>query len=128
MKRLALAALLSILSTGSSADWVLLGRTANRQLYCDPATITKAGNVAKMWCLDDYNAVQETESGGQYLSDKTQYEFDCQARRYRIYFISVFSAQMGAGNVVASDDSTDWDAVDAASVAELRWKFACGRK
>ena len=113
-----------------AAKWELLGTTAangGMDMYVDRATIRRSGNLAQMWALWDFKAARSFE-GKQFLSVRSNYEYDCAGKRMRMLSTRGFSNQMGRGSVVASSDSAlAWEASGTNSVSMSHWKSACVR-
>lgn len=102
------------------------------QTYVDPASIKKkADNKANMWVLDDYEALQRSQGGHYYNSQKTLYEFNCKENKFNIRAIVSYSGNMGKGDVVhmgdfSEDDGSPWMAIVPNSRSEMNFEFACG--
>ena len=126
--KLLIAALLAVFSTGAMAEWTYLTSSEDNayDIYIDKTTIRKRGNVAKMWELKDYKAPQK-EVGGSYLSDRLLYEYDCVEVRYRILAITLFSGNMGSGQVTFNHqyDDSKWADIAPGSIGMDKWKAAC---
>ena len=61
-----------------------------------------------------------------YFAEKTQIEFDCEAKKARILATIDCAGRMCTGKVVYSDaDTSEWTAVGANTLGELEWKAAC---
>ena len=61
-----------------------------------------------------------------YLAEKTQVEFDCEAKKARVLATIDCAGRMCNGKVVYSDaDASEWTAVGANTLGELEWKAAC---
>lgn len=131
MQRLLIAVLLMGAGT-ACAEWTKLGVSSKADdaftLYVDTATIQRNGKLVRIWDLQDFKVAQ-TVDGQQYLSEKTQIEFDCEARKARVLSIIDTSGPMGTGNVAYSDgDASDWTAVAANTLGEAEMKVACAAK
>jgi hypothetical protein len=97
-------------------------------LYVDTATIQRNGNLVRIWDLQDFREPQ-TVDGQLYLSEKTQIEFDCEAKKARVLATIDCAGRMCNGKVVYSDaDASEWTAVGANTLGELEWKAACSVK
>ncbi len=134
MKRILLAGISALLLNAgvASAEWTKIGAASNAAdaftLYVDLATIQRNGKLVRMWDLQDFKQPQ-TLGEKKYLSEKTQIEFDCDARKARILAIVDFSGQMGIGEIIYSDgDASDWTVVAAKTTGEIEWNAACGKK
>ena len=130
MKRLLLITLLVLSGGPVYAEWVLTSGNddAGLTVYVDPATISRKGNLAKMWQLHDYKTVQ-TVAGDSLLSIKRYNEYDCTEERTRMLGYTWFSGNMGNGNVVYStNDVQPWEPVVSRSIDRSLWKVACSKK
>jgi hypothetical protein len=131
MKRLLVVfALLLTFSSSAWAEWVEIGSAADDSfiLYANPSTIRKNGSMVKMWILHDLVNGQGYR-GKTYFSSRAQTECDCQGERFRILAFSSHSGKMGRGDTVYLDNtpSDPWSPVAPGSIAEIFWKFACGK-
>ena len=100
----------------------------NAILYADLATIQNKDSVARMGSLVDFESEQETQ-GVRFLSSKLNKEYDCKKEQWRIFSSSVFSKNMGGGQIVQSDNDPDeWKPVEHGSLAKTEWEIACGKK
>ena len=125
MRKVILMMLLAGVSSSAIAEWVNVGRNENTAIYVDQATVQRAGNMATMWHLTDFNNVHE-DMGEPYLSTKDQNEYDCKEAKWRRRASSQHSKNMGGGKVVYSDSyTTRWKPVPPDSGIEILWKFAC---
>jgi hypothetical protein len=114
------------------AEWQKAGVSNNAgdafTLYLDPATLQRTGKLAKMWSLHDFKELQSID-GQLYLAEKTQLEFDCEAKKVRILATIDCALKMCAGEIVYSDaDATEWSAVARNTLGETAWKLACAGK
>ena len=129
MFKIVLMLMLLALSNGVMAEWVkvadvMLGKGAS---YVDATTIRRSGNTVKMWSLTDLESAQVID-GQPYLSQKSRYEYDCMKNQVRLISISRHSGNMGAGNLIASDDDVGkWISIPPYSLFEYLWKIACGK-
>ena len=123
-----IAVLLAVFSTGAMAEWTYLtSREDNAfDVYIDKTTIRKRGNVAKMWELKDYKAPQK-EPDGSYLSDRLLQEYDCVEVKVRHLAITLFSDNMGKGQVTFNHqyDDSKWVDIPPGTVNMALWKAAC---
>jgi hypothetical protein len=64
---------LAVASVIALADWTKIATTESEtDIYVDHASISKSGNLATMWILED-RKVADTFSGKTFLSAKLQY-------------------------------------------------------
>ena len=59
--KVVLMLLLAVVSSSAMAEWVVVVTTMQYTYHADPDTIRKKGNIVKMWVMNDFNLVQETE-------------------------------------------------------------------
>ena len=127
MKKLLLTLIAVVLLTANvaSAAWTAVGETDNYITYADLATISKSGNMAKVWTLMNFKD-RQTLVEGSYHSAKIQYEFDCEEERSRYLSFSWFLGKMGKGEVVyTNSDVGEWRHLGPDSVDETLWEYAC---
>ena len=123
--RIALAAMLALVSSNAMAGWVAVSDTARFITFADPATISKAGDTVKMWDLLDYRKVREVE-GFRYLSQKSESEYDCKKALTRPLAMFLHVGMMGSGETVFTSNTPDpWQRVEPGSVNEALLKYAC---
>lgn len=130
MSKLLLVLMLTLVSVCAKAEWSKLGVSVNGDttIYTNIASIRKVGDKVKMWDLKDNNTIQ-TSGADKYLSSKTFIEYDCKEEQSRVLSFSLFSENMGGGNVLYSDsDVHNWVPVQPDSVGEVLWKVACSKQ
>ena len=132
-RRLLKLTVLFLIATGTAhAEWTQIGVSHKPgdafTLYVDTATIQRNGNLVRIWDLQDFREPQ-TVDGQLYLSEKTQIEFDCEAKKARVLATIDCAGRMCNGKVVYSDaDASEWTVVGANTLGELEWKAACSVK
>ena len=130
MYKISLAVVFAIVSNSANAEWTYVGRSSdgNPTIYADLATIRKSGSIVKMWTMSDYNIVQKSSNGKQYLSAKTQDEYDCKEETSGILAFTTFSENMGNGNPISSDSGpANKKPISPESLIEAIWKIACAK-
>ena len=131
MKRLLLITLLVLSSGPAYAEWVKVGGKVEEGLtiYLELDTISRSGDVVKMWELWDFKTTR-TDPKPPHMSVKSQREIDCTKKRGRVLAMTAFSGNMGGGKVVYSgSDFEDQEIqVEPGSVAENVWKLVCSKK
>jgi hypothetical protein len=114
----------------AAAKWVKIDSSASRgglDIYADPVSILRSGNMARMWDVRDFKTTQVVQ-GTRFLSFKTQHEYDCKGSRMRNLSVTSFSGNMGAGDVVRSASiPLAWESVAGDSTQQALLKFACGK-
>jgi len=121
--------LLAVVSSSAAAEWIEVGDERIVTSYADPASIRRAGNLAKMWDLLDFKAVQARPYGTPYRSQKTQQEYDCKEERARTIQLLRYSDNMAGGEeVYAASDPDEWKPVSPGSTTERLLNFACGKR
>ncbi len=79
-----------------------------------------------MWLLLDFKKGQRDAGGNPYRSAKSHEEFDCEQRRTRTLFKSLYTRKLGAdGPYYQSAEAGPWSAIEPESGAEALWKVAC---
>ena len=127
MRKALLTMLLGIVSSSAAAEWVELGGNETATTYADPATIRKTGDMVKMWHLLDYTKPRGIEGLKPHMSIRVQDEYDCRQERTRTLAISLYSGNMGKGEVLGtSTDPGTWRPVAPDTLVETLREFACG--
>ena len=115
MKKLHLLMLAVFLSiTGQCfGEWKLNGYNNNLDSYIDNSRIKNEGLFTSMWELRDYKSAQTSASGKQYKSSLGKRIIDCQGLRYQTVALSLYSEQMGNGQIVGQASyqikESDWE-------------------
>lgn len=119
MRRIFLMLLLAAASGNAMAEWVFVSGDKATKGYADPETIRKAGNIAKMWTLYNF----------QNHSSKLHEEFDCKEEQTRQLYAVYYKGQMGSGNLwpPPAVDPLDWRPVIPGTIGQDMWKLACGK-
>lgn len=114
------------LSAPAMAEWTVIwvGSDIGLTVYVDLASITREGDTVKMWEMMDYKTVQQ--AGDNYLSSKAQRIYDCASQQFGLLAFSVYSRNMGAGDIVYSNDVPGkLRGVQPNSVGQALWRVAC---
>lgn len=114
----------SVFCAQAIADWVKIGEVDDLAYYFDPATIRKAGNLRRVFVLQDF---KERKSLGE-LSLRALSEYDCKNWVHRGLDISIHSGNMASGKVLSTmdvSDSSKWQPVPPKTVSEIILKAAC---
>ena len=128
MNRLAWTVVLALASGNAAAEWVSLGDAGAAELFVDPSTVVRSGEMVTMWSV---NALKTPGSanGTAYVSLKRQDEFDCAGSRMRGLQISAYPQPMGEGTAVLTEKGSGaWTPVAPGSISEALWKVACGKE
>ena len=130
MHKIILMIVLAALSSSAAAKWVRISADETHAAYADPATIRKAGGMARMWSVFDYyKAGAVLDNGKSYLSTRAQFEYDCSADRMRPLAVSFHSRNMAGGEIVHSTfDPGDWGPVPPGTMNQALWKTACRKR
>lgn len=116
------------------AEWVAVERDylspGLQTVYIDPDSIRREGNVVMMWQLIDFKWMQGNPRGPtRFLSTKTQKQFDCVDKRFRLLAFTEFSRGMGTG--IPRDgyvNKDNWLPVEAGSMSHALWEVVCGQE
>lgn len=120
------------ISNSAVAEWIFITNSKffdGTSLYVDYATIRKKGRTVKMWSLLDFRNKQKLPSGDNFLSVKTQDEYDCEEEQNRELYNLALSENMGLGQAVHIVDapSFKWQPIVPESHGETLWKIACNK-
>ncbi|MEI7429192.1 MAG: surface-adhesin E family protein [Betaproteobacteria bacterium] len=128
MHKIILMLLFAGLSNFAIAEWTAVGFNDASTYYIEPAAINKARDKVKMWALFDLKRPSKDDSNKVYLSQKSQYEFDCKERQFRMLYFSFHSENMGKGETNSFDSTpSQWVPVPPDSVIEGLGRVACGK-
>jgi Surface-adhesin protein E len=120
-----------LLSVGPAyGEWVEVtaNETEGMTVYADLNTVSRKGDLVKMWALFDFKTTHAL-AGISYLSSKNQYEFDCVEERRRILAFWEFSDQMGYGKAVYNNtDEGNWTPLPPGSIGHALWTVACEKQ
>ena len=131
--------LLAVVTSDAAADWVKVGSSyapghGYQFAYVDPSTIHKSGGMVRMLDMFDYERSHDffmpAGRALKYLSKKGQAEYDCKGKRWRQVKFSLYSGNMGKGNVVYASKAMPgkWQTAPPGTVFESRLILACGTK
>ncbi len=125
MKRLLIGLTLSLTATAASAGWVLIGTLNGNSFYADPLTITRTGNIVRMYGMDDL-AKPSVITGKASYSAGYNTQYDCAGKTIQILQIALFSGQMLTGEVLLSGtQNSDKVNVVSGTMHEAMLNFAC---
>jgi hypothetical protein len=101
-----------------------------RTVYASSSPLEKSGDKVTIVSMVDLRKASTLSDGKEFLSWETQYEFDCKNRQSRIIAASMYSGNMGAGEVTGSIvyESPEWGNIPKGSNGEALWKLACRKK
>lgn len=125
-----LTTLLAIYSTGAMAEWKLLTKSDDSDIFLDPAFIKKQGSNVLAWDLKNYYTLQKLPDGKQYLSQVSKALYDCKNETINILAIFYYTEQMGTGFITKNVESNriSPSALPPNSVGLEVLKTACGSK
>jgi len=110
------------------AEWVSIGDQGPAEVFIDKTTITRTGDMVKMWMLQELKT-PGSAGGAAYVSLKRQDEFDCKDPRTRGVQIAAYPQSKGEGKAVASEKgSGSWSKIVPGSTNEVLWKIACAKE
>ncbi len=130
MKRLLFVALMMVYSV-SWAKWEFWDKGDDFSLYIDKSTITRKGEIAKIWVLMDYFE-EQTSYGKKFKSEIVRDVYNCVEEISTLAGSVKYSGVMGTGEVVESyaekENERKWELVLPGSGAEKMLKMLCGKK
>jgi hypothetical protein len=108
-------------------EWIEVSQDNNSIFYIDESTIQREDDMVKMWGLLEYKS-EQVVGKYRYLSQMTQYEFDCKEKQRRNFYSWFHSMRMGGGDVVYTIEQPEdkWSPVVPGTVGNKIWKIACG--
>lgn len=125
MHKVILMMLLAVVSNSVMAEWVKVSYTEKSIDYANPATISKAGNIATMWYLTDF-AEPMNFGDGTFRSMKMRHEYDCMSKQWRRVAVSFFSKNMGEGKTIRAFSETEiWKDITPDSILGDIFALAC---
>ena len=152
MKKVIFTVLLSLVSYSSLAGWVKVLSNDNYNklspcdrdcyfFYVDLATISKIGDTAKLWRMNDFETPQallnrwappSPENSKPHLSVRIQEEYNCKEQQVRVVFVSYHSGHMGGGQTVSINSvPSRWSSIGGLSSdvpIKLLWRAICERQ
>ena len=129
MRKGILLLLLAAISGGAAAEWVELGGNEAAATYADPDSMRKAGTMVKMWHLVDYAQARGIDGIAPYASVRMLAEYDCEQARTRTLYVTLHSANMGAGALLGSvAEPGHWRPIPPDTLVETLRAFACWRQ
>ncbi len=125
MHKIILILWLAVTSNSVQAAWNKVTVNEEATIYADTSNMSKNGNTVKMWDVADF---KKKTADSNYLSLKSQQEYDCKAKQRRTLAYSTFSGNMASGKVVNSSNfARPWSPVHAGSIVAALWAAACGK-
>jgi hypothetical protein len=110
------------------ARWNFVGSTEFANVYANPTSRRKSGDVINMWAVFDIKTPVELEVGW-FASSLVMKEFDCRYGAQRTVFTSIYSGHMASGEAVTSDkDIRAWTMPQPGTIDGDLWKIACNRQ
>jgi hypothetical protein len=110
------------------AEWILVDRNDKAKIYIDSESISRNGEVVRVWVLDDLKTAH-TRGFNSFLSTRAQEEHDCAKARFRLVAIEQFAGNMGTGNsIYKKSGESNWAPIPRGTMAQSVWKFVCGKK
>ena len=125
MKRLMISLSLLMAATPVFAGWTLLQETHEGILYIDRDGAEKTASGWRVDSSQDFHK-QQVRDGKEYLSAKSRYELDCNAKKVRTLGVELFAENMAGGEAVhAEKNAGDWSVPQKGSPAEQIFNSLC---
>jgi len=134
MRKIILSLLMTSASMYATADWILIFRYSDADVYADISTVSRDKDKSSMWNVTDSKKDSDF-LGIKYRSVKALMEYDC-ARMTSLHVKSIYyKGQMGQGELVGMVPPAGgyflgfsvlpllFDTPD-----QVAWKIACGRQ
>lgn len=110
------------------AEWSLVDRNDKAKVYVDSESISRNGEVVRVWVLDDLKTAH-TRGFSTFFSTVAQEEHDCSKERFRLVVMEQFAGNMGTGNsIYKKAGESHWAPIPRGTMAQSVWKFVCGKK
>jgi hypothetical protein len=127
MRKLFLGLALSLVATAASAEWVLVttSKVGEIKVYLDPATKNRAGNIVKIWELQDYPKPLVQNNRASY-STRIYRQYDCAEATHQVLSSASFSGRMLTGEMFNSlHHLGPKEFIPPESMGEALLNFAC---
>lgn len=116
----------------AGAAWTRVGENDDMVVYADSVTIKRAGNLTRLWQLNDLKAERSTavtmSAGEWYSSVRLHLEYDCTAEKARVLAFVAHTASMGGGKVVLDDkEAQPWSTISRDPMRLTLYKMACNQ-
>jgi hypothetical protein len=134
MKKTILPLLAAAVSTCAMADWVLIFKYSDADVYANPASVERVKDTSTMWNLTDSRKDKDF-LGVKYRSSMMLVEYDCARMTAREVKLMYYGGQMGQGELSGTSPPAGgyflgYPALplQPGTPAELAWKMACRRQ
>lgn len=134
MNKIILSLLMTSVSMYAMADWVLIFRYSDADVYADLSTVSRDKDKSSMWNVTDSKKDSDF-LGARYRSFKTLVEYDCVRMTSLVVKSMYYKGQMGQGEVSGTSPPAGgyflgYSALPLLSDTpdEVAWKMACGRQ
>ena len=123
--RVALMAMLLLVTVPARAEWVKFAEIEQTVFYLDPATIQTNGNLRRVWQLRDWK-VRNKEG---HLSARILREYDCKDARNRILAVTEFAGPMATGTRLRSTgfSPAQWEQIAPNTAGSVMLERVCSR-
>jgi hypothetical protein len=134
MRKMILSLLAAVLSTCAMADWVLIFKYSDADVYVNPASVERVKDKSTMWHLTD-SRTDKDFLGVKYRSSTMLVEYDCARVTSREVKLMYYGGQMGQGEPSGTSPPAGGYFLGYPALplrpdtpAEVAWKMACGRQ
>ena len=127
MKKLIAGLALSLLGAVAHAQWIEITNNSSGVIFfVDPTSKKRTGDFVRLWSIQNLSRAGIFE-GKAYLSLKIFEQFNCKEELSRMTSVLVFSGQMGAGEVVATEHkaNAEWLPVAPDTAGQDVFRYAC---
>ena len=127
MRKLFLGLALSLMATAASAQWVLVttSNVGEIKVYLDPATKKRAGNIVKIWELQDYPKPIVQNNKASY-STRIYRQYDCSEATHQVLSSTDFTGRMLTGEMFNTlNHPGPKEFTPPGSMVEALLNFAC---
>jgi hypothetical protein len=111
--------------SSAQAAWNLVTSNEEASVYAEISASSKSGNIVKMSDITDF---KQRIAGVNYLSVKSQREYDCKDKKSRTLSYTTMSKNMAGGAVVNNSNfARQWSPVFSGGVVGALWASACAK-
>lgn len=128
LRKVVLMLALGLACSSAMAEWTKVGTTEHGAIthYANLSSISRVGNLVKMWNMTDFKTPQYIQDVKNTMSTKELVKYDCKQFSTKIVYFASYSENVGRGQSIGGNEiSESWTPVIPDSIDEDMWKIAC---
>lgn len=107
-------------------DWVKLSKSREETNYVNVQSVTRIGDIASLWILNDFSSPQVAAPGTSYQSVAVRYDIHCKANTRRMAAQFFWHERMADGKPMACNmNHGEWKPISSSTVGESWRDIAC---